>query len=83
MPKSLVLADVVRPKLVRGMVEVPGELLDRVDIRPHGVLRVVTTLKLIEHPLAKIGHRGNLLMTHTLCSTVARTTTAAAAAPAA
>jgi hypothetical protein len=34
-----------------------GELLDRMNVGPHGVRRVVTTLELIQHHLAKMGHR--------------------------
>jgi hypothetical protein len=81
---NLVLAYMVRSELLRRAAEVPGKLLDRVDVRPHGVRRVVTTLKLIEHQLAKMGHRGILLVTQTLNPSTARTTSAAAsAAPAA
>jgi hypothetical protein len=81
---DLLLADMIRPELLRRTVKVLGELLDRMDVRPHGVRRVVTTLKLIEHQLAKMGHRGILLVTHTLNPAAARAATnAASAAPAA
>jgi hypothetical protein len=80
---NLVLAYMIRSKLVGRTVEVSGELLDRVDVRPHGVRREVTTLKLIKHQLTKMGQRGILLVTHTLRPTTDRTTTtAASAAPA-
>jgi hypothetical protein len=50
----LVLAYMIRSKLLRRTVEVPGELLDRVDVRLHGVRKVVTTLKFIKRQLAKM-----------------------------
>jgi hypothetical protein len=31
------------------------------QVRPHGVRRVVTTLELVEHQLAKMGHRKSSL----------------------
>lgn len=81
---DLVLVYMVRPKLLRLTVKILGKLLDRVDVRPHGVRRVVATLKLIEYQLAKMGQGGILLVTHTLNPTTARATnTAAFAAPAA
>jgi hypothetical protein len=80
---DLVVAYVVRSKLLRWTAEIPGEVLNRVDVRPHGVRRVVTALKFVEHQLAKMGHRGILLVTHTLNPTTTHTaTTAASAAPA-
>ena len=42
------------------------------NVRPHGVRRVVTALKFIEHQLAKMSHRGILLVTHTLDPATAR-----------
>src|SRR5258708_1647813 len=54
---NLVLANVVRPQLIRGPAKMPGKLLDRMDIGPYGVRRVVATLELIQHHLAKMGHR--------------------------
>jgi len=36
---------------------------NRVNVRPHGVRRVVTALKFVEHQLAKMSHRGILLVT--------------------
>jgi hypothetical protein len=81
---DLVVAYVVWSELLRRTAEIPGEVLNRVDVRPHGVRRVITTLKFGEHQLAKMGHRGILLVTHTLNPTTDRpTTTAASAAPAA
>jgi hypothetical protein len=58
---DLVLAYVIGSKLLGRTMEVPGELLDRVKVRPHGVRRVVTTLELVEHQLAKMGHRKSSL----------------------
>ena len=46
---------------------------------PDDLRRIVATLKLIEHHLAKMGQGGMLLVTHTLNLT---TTAAASAAPA-
>jgi hypothetical protein len=81
---DLVLADVLGSKLFGRTTEVPGKLLDRVKVRPHGVRRVITALELIEHQLAKMGHRGILLVTQTLNPAVAHAaTTPASAAPAA
>jgi len=81
---DLVVAYVVWSELLRRTAEIPGEVLNRVDLRPHGVRRVVTTLKFVKHQLAKMGHRGILLVTHTLRPAAAHTaTTAASAAPAA
>jgi hypothetical protein len=75
---------VVRSKLLRQTAEISGEILNRMDVRPHGVRRVVTALKFVEHQLAKMGHRGILLVTQTLNPTTTYTaTTAASAAPAA
>jgi hypothetical protein len=81
---DLVLAYMVWSKLLRRTSEIPGEVLNRVDVRPYGVRRIVTALKFVEHQLAKMGHRGNLLVTHTLNPTTAHiANTAASAAPAA
>ena len=81
---DLVLADMVRPKLFRRTAKVPGELLHRMQVRPHGVRRVVATLEFVEHQLAKMGHRKILLVTQTLNSAHAHAATnAASAAPAA
>jgi hypothetical protein len=75
---------VVWSELLRRTTEIPGEVLNRVDVRPHGVRRVVTALKFVEHQLEKMGHRGILLVTHTLNPTTAHTAnTTASAAPAA
>src|SRR5258708_5607601 len=53
---NLVLANVVRPQPIRRPAKIPGKLLDRMDIGPYGVRRVVATLELIQHHLAKMGH---------------------------
>jgi hypothetical protein len=53
----LVLTNMVRLKLVRRSAEIPGELLHRVHVGTNGVRRVVAALELIQHPLAKTGHR--------------------------
>jgi hypothetical protein len=81
---DLVLADMIRPKLFGRTAKVLGEPLHRMEIGSYGVRRIVTTLKLIQHRLAKMGHRGSLLVTHTLNPPAARgADTAASAAPAA
>jgi hypothetical protein len=54
-----------RPKFVWRPAEIPGELVHRMNVGTYGVRRVVTTLKLIQHHLAK-RVTGNLLVTHTL-----------------
>src|ERR1019366_3478433 len=46
-------------------MEILGELLHCMNVGAHGVRRIVTTLKFIQHQLAKMGHR-NLLVTHKL-----------------
>src|SRR5450432_186259 len=46
-------------------MEILGELLHCMDVGAHGVWRIVTTLKFIQHQLAKMVHR-NLLVTHKL-----------------
>jgi hypothetical protein len=58
---DLVLAYMVRPKLLRRTAEISGEVLNRVNVRPHGVRRVVTALKFVEHQLAKMSHRESSL----------------------
>jgi hypothetical protein len=81
---DLVVAYMVWSKLLRRTSEIPGEVLNRVDVRPYGVRRIVTALKFVEHQLAKMGHRGILLVTHTLNPITAHiANTAASAAPAA
>jgi hypothetical protein len=54
---NLILANVVRSQLIRPPAKIPGELLDRMNVGPHGVRRVVTTLELIQHHLAKMDNR--------------------------
>jgi hypothetical protein len=54
---NLILANMVWPKLIGRPVEIPGELVHRMHVGANGVRRVVTTLELIQHPLAKTGHR--------------------------
>jgi hypothetical protein len=81
---DLILADVIGSKLLGRTAEVPGELLYCMQVRPYSVRRVVTTLELVEHQLAKMGHRKILLVTQTLNPAAAQiATTAASAAPAA
>jgi hypothetical protein len=62
---------------------VPGKLLDRMKVRPHGVRRVVTTLQLIEHQLAKMGHRNPPCDPNPNPAAVSAATNAASAATAA
>jgi hypothetical protein len=47
-------------------VEVPGERFHSVQVGTNSMRRVVTALELIQHPLAKTGHRQILLVTQTL-----------------
>jgi hypothetical protein len=54
---NLILAYVVWPQLFGRPAEILGELLDRMDVGSYGVRRVVATLGLIQHHLAKMGHR--------------------------
>jgi hypothetical protein len=77
---DLVLADVIGSKLLGRPTEVPGKLLHRMQVRPHGVRRVVTTLEFVEHQLAKMGHRKILLVTQTLNPAPAYPATNAASA---
>src|ERR1700730_9023517 len=46
-------------------VEVPREILHRMDIGTNGVLSVVATLELVQHQLPKMGH-SDLLVTPNL-----------------
>ena len=48
----LVLANVPRAQLVRGAVEVAGEILDRADVAACGTRRVISTLEFLEHHFA-------------------------------
>jgi hypothetical protein len=52
-------------ELVRRAVEVCRKPLDGLEVVLNGGLRVVTSLELVEHRLAEMGHR-NLLVTHTV-----------------
>ena len=53
----LVRSEVRLIQPVRSTLEVPGELLDRVEIRRDGRRRVVATLELLQHHLAAMGHK--------------------------
>src|SRR6266568_7183594 len=80
---SLVPPDVIRSQTVWWAVEILREIFYGVDIRTHGALGVVTTLKFIQHDLPKMGHR-SLLVTHLTWALKPRDTHAiASAAPAA
>ncbi len=54
---NLILANMIRPKLVWRAAEIPDELLDRVQVRSSRMRRIVATLELIQHLLAKQGKR--------------------------
>jgi hypothetical protein len=54
---NLVLANMIRSKLIRRTVEVPSELLHGVHVGANSMPRVVAALEFIQHPLAKTGHR--------------------------
>src|SRR6202047_658789 len=53
----LVLADVLRSKLIRRAPEITREIRDRLDVAVYGSLSVITTLEFFEHHFAKVGHR--------------------------
>jgi hypothetical protein len=53
----LVFADAFRTQLVRRSVEVPGEMLNGMNVAIDGGLSVIATLEFFEHHLAKMGHR--------------------------
>jgi hypothetical protein len=54
---NLVLAYMIRSKLIRRTVEVSSELLHGVHVGANSMRRVVAALEFIQHPLAKTGHR--------------------------
>ena len=58
----LVLADVIRPELVRRTVEVARKLVNGPEISVRGAGSVISTLEFLEHQLSKMGHR-DLLVT--------------------
>ena len=64
---NLILADVVWPEAVGRTVEVLRKILHRMDVGTNRVLRVVATLKLVQHQLSKMGHK-SLLVTQALHS---------------
>ena len=63
---GLVAAQMIRTKLVRRLVEVLGEPLDKAQIAPRCAGRVVTTLEFFEHHFAKTSHSRLPPVTHTL-----------------
>src|SRR5215472_11720097 len=54
---GLILAHMFGTQLVGSPVEVPGEILYGVKVRPRCTLREVKTLEFLEHHFAKTGHR--------------------------
>src|SRR5215472_8796484 len=54
---GLILAHMFGTQLVGSPVEVPGEILNGVKVRPRCTLREVKTLEFLEHHFAKTGHR--------------------------
>src|SRR5882724_355840 len=58
----LVLADVIRSKLVGTTVEVARKLVNGSEISADGAGSVISTLEFLEHHLSKMGHR-DLLVT--------------------
>jgi hypothetical protein len=62
---SLVLTNLFRAKLVWGSVKVPREIADDSSVGFCGTMGVITTLELLQHHFAKMGHR-DLLVTHNL-----------------
>ena len=63
---DLVLANAIRAELVWRTVEALGESFQSMHVGANSVWGVVTALELIQHPLAKMGHRKILLVTQTL-----------------
>lgn len=55
--EKLVLANVFRTKLVGWFVEVMSELGDRVQVNANGGGRVMADLQILQHALAKWGHK--------------------------
>src|ERR1035438_1864076 len=55
--RCLVLADMFQAQLIRRPMEVPGELLNHVDVTANRPRRVVTALQFLKHDLAQMGHR--------------------------
>jgi hypothetical protein len=62
---NLVFADVVWTEAVRRTAEVLRKILHRMDVGTNRVLRVVATLKFVQHQLPEMGH-SDLLVTQTL-----------------
>jgi hypothetical protein len=62
---NLGLANMFWAEAIGRTVEVLRKILHREDIGTDGVASVVTTLKLVQHQLPKMGHR-NLLVTQNL-----------------
>src|SRR6267378_8262388 len=62
---NLVLANMFWAEAIGRTVEVPREILYRMDIGTNGVLSVVATLELVQHQLPKMGH-SDLLVTPNL-----------------
>jgi hypothetical protein len=60
---SLIAAQVLGAQLLRRAMEVLGELLDCTQIATDRGRCVVAALKLVQHALAKWGHRNLLPMT--------------------
>ena len=54
---NLILTDVIRSKLIRRTVEVTSKLFHSVQVGTNSMRGVVTALELIQHPMAKTGHR--------------------------
>jgi hypothetical protein len=57
---GLILPDMSRSQPVWRAVKIPGKVFYRVQVGVDRVLRVVATLKLIQHLLPKIGHKSSL-----------------------
>ena len=54
--EQLVLANVFGAELVWRFAEVPGELVDAMQVNPDGSGRIVADLEIFQHPLSKWGH---------------------------
>jgi hypothetical protein len=54
---DLILANVLRSQLVGGTTKVLGELPQDEGVGLYGILGVISTLELIQHPFSQMGHR--------------------------
>jgi hypothetical protein len=53
---NLILPDMIRSQTIRRAMEVPREILHRMEIATGSALGIVATLEFIQHQLPKMGH---------------------------